>query len=188
MIAFEPYPERPIDEGMAMARDWLQSRKIPDQYAVVETVMSNIDRTALAALIAKYALRQEFTGAWKYLDLPYWLARAARNAAVLGLERRSPCNVLDLGSGGGQTLAICNALGHSSVGLEMPSAANDRTKTGLDYPFPIYDDLEILLGTHREFQLILPGVRLKSFNRKFDVVTAYLAFFHYVYFDNTLEI
>ena len=185
MITFEPNPLRPLDEGMAMAKDWLQSRKIPNQYAVVEKVMSNIDRTRLAALIAIHEPRRDLIGGWKYLDLPYWLARCARNASVLGLEKFKGGNVLDIGSGGCHWLAICKAHGFRATGLEikLPNAISNvdpafRPQESSVSSLQIYDELEIMLKTRRFYQWLMPKAKMRTFNRKFNIVTSYLACFH----------
>jgi predicted TPR repeat methyltransferase len=55
-----------------------------------------------------------------FLDLDYWLEVNILRAAKLGLHRRSGIAVLDLGSGTGLLLYICEVLGHRAIGLDLP--------------------------------------------------------------------
>src|SRR5689334_17865572 len=55
----------------------------------------------------------------KYADLPFWIANKVHPAAFLNLDKRSPLDILDIGTGAAHFPAVCQALGHRVVGIDI---------------------------------------------------------------------
>src|SRR4249920_2891537 len=80
-----------------------------------------------AAVEAAQGLRQSVQARWphdapKFLDLDRWLEVNLARAEKLGLNEPRNLKVLDLGSGAGQFLFVCNSLGHEVIGVDLPEA------------------------------------------------------------------
>jgi SAM-dependent methyltransferase len=176
-MSFSPDHTRSVEDSLAVAEAWLKAKKIPRQYRIVTEIMAKVDRDRLSFVLAKYTKTPPPGGFMKYLDMPYWLARFAQRAAVLDLDGRKPGAVLDLGAGGGHWLAVCKHYGWRCTAVDMKNAVVGENMAAL----PFYEDLAALLGIRRYIHRILPGRPLRPLNRKFDLITAFLAFFHEIW-------
>lgn len=131
----------------------------------VSGLLSGLDREGLDALCRSTAEQRDHK--LSYGDADLWVTRALREAKLLGLDRSSPLDVLDIGMGPGYSLYVCQRLGHRCVGLDRPG----------HYPF--WQDLRALLGITRIIEhTIKPYEQLPSMGR-FDLVTSYRAQFNY---------
>ena len=94
----------------------------------------------------------------KYGDIPYWIASKVPHAIALGLDKSPPMNILDIGTGCAHLLAVANALGHRSVGI--------------DVSYQLYDDVCAALGIDRRIIPVKAREKLPGFGMRFDLITA----------------
>jgi len=155
--------ERACEMEATLARDGRLFR-------MYRRAIAAIDPQAISKIQRKYRTDlADFDpdGPFKYGDIPFWVAHKAQHAALLELDRRAPCSLLDIGTGCAHFLAIANALGHRSVGIDV------------DMPF--YADVCNALGIDRRCCTVKAGERLPSFGMRFDVVTAFWTNFNYIF-------
>ncbi|MGI8841297.1 MAG: hypothetical protein ACR2F8_11050 [Caulobacteraceae bacterium] len=93
---------------------------------------------------------------YKYFDVCFWIKDKIERAKRLGLFDLSPLRILDLGTGAGHFPAVCAALGHEVIGL--------------DVEVPLYTDLARLMKVDRRIFRLSPGRPLPDLGR-FDVIT-----------------
>ena len=101
------------------------------QRAMYDRVADSIDGEAYAALQDKYREEVEQSdelAVTKYLDLAPWFMIHSRLARLLDIDTRPKCSILDIGTGGGQFLAIAKAYGHDVQAFDQPKP-------------PVYGDL-----------------------------------------------
>jgi len=142
------------------------------QRALFHRVAGAIDPTAHQALQDKYrsaALTSDPTYMYKYLDLAHWLKDKVARAFAMGLAEDPPLRILDLGTGAGHFLAVCNALGHQTVGVDLE--------------FPLYVDLCALMGVDRRTWRVSPREALPETLGVFDLITAFQVKFDALGFD-----
>ncbi len=132
------------------------------QRALFHRVAGAIDPAAHQALQDKYrsaVLTSDPTYMYKYLDLAHWLKDKVARAFAMGLAEGPPLRILDVGTGAGHFLAVCNALGRQTVGVDLE--------------FPLYVDLCALMGVDRRTWRVKPGEALPETLGVFDLVTAF---------------
>jgi SAM-dependent methyltransferase len=93
---------------------------------------------------------------YKYFDVCFWIRDKIERAKRLDLFDRPPLRILDLGTGAGHFPAVCAALGHEVIGL--------------DVEVPLYTDLARLMKVDRRIFRLSPRQPLPELGR-FDVVT-----------------
>ncbi len=127
----------------------------------------NRNRTIQTIDLDKFAkIRQRYhTGSvaerWsKFLDLERWIDINLTRIRRTGLDAKLSQRVLDLGCGAGYFIYIAQLLGHDCVGLD----------TGEE---PMFAEITRLLGVQRVVWRIQPFVPLPSFDKKFNLITAY---------------
>lgn len=98
------------------------------------------------------------SGPEKYVDIPFYISARMRSVLTLGFADCQPKDILDIGAGPGHFGAICNGLGHRTLGI--------------DVEFQLYEDLCEALGVERQVCPVYRQEKLSSFDRKFDIVTA----------------
>jgi hypothetical protein len=128
-------------------------------------VIDRIDAERFAAIRARYRESDPDPGSSKYLDLQSWTRVAVGRARGLKLHRRSPCDVLDLGTGCGYFPLVCRHYGHRALALDL--ADND-----------LYNEMIELLGIDRRPFAIRARVPLPRFETRFDWVTAFMICFN----------
>ena len=142
--------------------------------ALFQRVVGRIDPDAHLALQDKYrsdARINDPTYMYKYLDVCPWLKDKVARAFSMGLVDSPPLCILDLGAGAGHFLAVCNALGHRTVGIDLE--------------FPLYIDLCALMDVDRRTWRVNPGQPLPATLGRFDLVTAFQLKFDALGFDRT---
>lgn len=140
--------------------------------ALFHRVAGRIDPAAHLALQDKYRSAPGFddpTYMYKYLDVCHWLKDKVARAFSMGLADSPPLRILDLGTGAGHFLAVCNALGHETVGIDLE--------------FPLYVDLCALMGVDRRTWRVSPRQPLPRSLRRFDLITAFQVKFDALGFD-----
>ncbi|MGA8656573.1 MAG: class I SAM-dependent methyltransferase [Chthoniobacterales bacterium] len=131
----------------------------------IAQLLKGLDPSEFRRLRAKYGVAGE-TKAWpKYVDERRWLKLAIEQAQELCLDRRKPSRILDLGSGAGYFLYVCQHLGHDGLGLD------------LDWP-PLYHETFKLLGLQRVIWHIDPFEPLPDLTKSFHLVTAFAICFN----------
>jgi hypothetical protein len=93
---------------------------------------------------------------YKYFDVCFWIKDKLERAKRLNLFDRPPLRILDLGTGAGHFPAVCAALGHEVIGL--------------DVEVPLYTDLARLMKVDRRIFRLSPRQPLPDLGR-FDVIT-----------------
>ncbi len=93
---------------------------------------------------------------YKYFDVCFWIKDKIGRAQRLGLFDRPPSRILDLGTGAGHFPAVCAALGHEVIGL--------------DVEVPLYTDLARLMKVDRRIFRLSPRQPLPELGR-FDIIT-----------------
>ncbi|MDQ3275315.1 MAG: class I SAM-dependent methyltransferase [Actinomycetota bacterium] len=105
-------------------------------------------------------------GSSKYIDLAPWIRENVDRYFRYGLHRTKPgARVLDLGCGSGFFLLVCRHFGLQPLGLD----------TDLD---PLYTRQINFFGLERVEHRIVPGDYLPVFERRFDLVTAFMIGFN----------
>ena len=127
-------------------------------------LVSQIDRAEVERIRTRY--RDGVASHWtKYLDLEKWLKVNLRYAMRLHLLEQPPGAVLDLGCGGGYFLFVCRQLGCRTLGVDLDTD-------------PLFNDIVHLLDVERIGWRVEPFVKLPDFQRKFDLITAFMITFN----------
>jgi SAM-dependent methyltransferase len=151
---------KPLDPLNKRVEAWRVVIEDERQRAIYDRVAASVDRNAYAGLQRKHAPEVERNpqrAVTKYLDLAPWFMIHSRLARLLDLDTRSPCSILDIGSGGGQFLAIAKAHGHEVLGFDMPEPQ-------------LYGDLFGLFGIDRVEGGVKLGEPLPTEIGRFDLV------------------
>jgi hypothetical protein len=106
----------------------------------------------------------------KYLDPTTWFESKLRLCYILGLDKKPPMRILDLGTGPGHFPFVAHFYGHSVLGTDLPA----RTR-GAGH---IYDALCDLYRVERIGLEIKPNTPLEGIPGRYDMVTAFLAAFN----------
>lgn len=136
-----------------------QSIADPRHRAAYDAASERIDANEYAALQAKWRDRlidfdPKFI--YKYFDVCFWIKDKIERAQRLGLFERPASRILDLGTGAGHFPAICAALGHEVIGL--------------DVEVPLYADLARLMKVDRRIFRLVPRQPLPELGR-FDLIS-----------------
>ena len=113
----------------------------------------------------KYAVDDPGDAPPKYLDLEHWIRTNLQRVRELGLDYAPRSRILDLGCGAGYFLYINKLLGHEILGLDLDE-------------LPMFRELIELLQIPRTIARIEAFQPLPKFDRKFDIITAYLICFN----------
>src|SRR5215468_799377 len=130
-----------------------------------EGLIKVIDRKQFEAVRKRHFDRDPGNGWVKYLNLRNWMAVNLKRVRSLGLDRGIRRHILDLGCGAGYFLFITQCLGHDVVGLDLDDNA-------------FFTDMIFMLGLSRVIWRVRPFVRLPKFDRKFDLITAFMICFN----------
>lgn len=130
-----------------------------------ETIIATIDRKKFQAIYDRHAV-EDPGGSWrKYLDLPTWITINLRRVQELELDWGRRQSVLDIGSGAGYFLYICKWLGHQTLGLDIADVG-------------MFGEMFAALGLRRVIARVAAFQPLPAFDRKFDLVTAFMICFN----------
>ena len=155
---FAPQPMVPLKARAAEIEATIGD---PIQLALFRRILDRVDPKAHLALQDKYrqaAAASEPGYIYKYLDLAFWIRDKIVKAFAMDLASGTTSQVLDLGTGAGHFLAVCDALGIEGVGIDV------------DVPF--YIDMCALMEVDRRSCRIEPSKALPNLGR-FDLVTAF---------------
>jgi len=130
-----------------------------------EKIIARIDRPKFQTIYERYAVANTRGGRRKYLDLKRWVALNLQRVRELDLDWGRRKQILDIGSGAGYFLYICQSLGHDALGLDIDNV-------------PMYAEMFRLLGLKRVLWRIEAFQPLPAFERKFDLITAFMICFN----------
>jgi SAM-dependent methyltransferase len=133
---------------------------------VCERLVDEMDKDGFDEIFRKHSAYFRRSPYSKYLDARRWLVESASRYFRYGFHKLpAGQNVLDIGSGGGYFLAVCRHMGHEVCGLDTRD-------------WPLFDDLIAYFDIPRAEHRIEAGVPLPRFERKFDLVTAFMTGFN----------
>jgi SAM-dependent methyltransferase len=107
----------------------------------------------------------------KFLNLEHWLDINVRRAAKLGLDRATGLNVLDLGSGTGLFLFVCEALGHTATGVDLPEESLDSPEREIYGAMPAAFGVQVIPRYVHAFEHL-------DVTGKFDLITSFMVCFN----------
>jgi len=133
---------------------------------------------------SKYAEMQEFqlsgesklrldSDMVKYIDPAIWFDGKLRMVFMAGLHKRSPMDILDIGTGPAHFPVAAEFYGHRVIGTDLP-----YKKTGELEPGNLYEALGEIYGITRIPMKVQEYVPLPKLDRRFGMVTAFLAAFN----------
>lgn len=141
----------------------------PRALEIFRRTINSLDVDAVNSLKATYSSaldNYDPNGMYKYLDIPYWVGHKVNYAIMLDLDRRPPSALLDIGTGAAHLLAIANALGHRTIGIDIHE--------------PFYIDVCAALNIDRRTCRVSARTLLPSLGSRFDIVTALWTVFNYI--------
>ena len=109
----------------------------------------------------------------KYLDCVSWFEHKFRFAHQLGLDKKPPMRILDLGTGPGHFLVIARFYGHEAVGTERQDHADTMRATHF------YNKLAELYRIERIRHRVLPYQEVSDLPSDFQLVTAFSVAFNW---------
>ena len=149
-------PLEPLDLRIKEIEDGIAD---PAYKKVFRTAADRIDAEEYALAQSKWRDRlvdYDPKFIYKYFDVCFWMKDKLERAKRLNLFDRPPLRILDLGTGAGHFPAVCAALGHEVIGL--------------DVEVPLYTDLARLMKVDRRIFRLSPRQPLPDLGR-FDVIT-----------------
>ncbi len=130
-----------------------------------EKIIASIDQREFQAIHDRYAVDSPSDGWMKFLDLKRWIGTNLRRVHELDLDWGRRKRILDIGSGAGYFLYICQWLGHDPLGLDIDEV-------------PMYAEMIRMLGLKRVLWRVNAFEPLPAFEHKFDLITAFLICFN----------
>ena len=153
-----------FDSARRHTRAIVRNRRFPARITA-STIIKSIDARRFEEIRWKYAVDDPGDAPPKYLDLEHWIRINLQRLRELGLDYAPRSRILDLGCGAGYFLYINKLLGHEILGLDLDD-------------LPMFRELIELLQIPRTIARIEAFHPLPKFDRKFDVITAYLICFN----------
>jgi SAM-dependent methyltransferase len=165
----------PVSERIAQFREMYGDKKeYTRQFAIFERGCGWLDMDRVDAMRAKWLpvlARNSKIDYVKYFDTVYWLWHKSAYLAWLDLDRLPPQSVLDLGSGPGHFLFLCQAYGHTAIGVD------------LDYD--VFRDLCDMQQVDYRVTRVEAATPLPDFGRSYDLVAAIWLKFDERYIEGT---
>jgi hypothetical protein len=109
----------------------------------------------------------------KYIDPAAWFDSKLRLALRAELHTRAPLDILDLGTGPAHWPAVAQFYGHRVLGSDLPQRTTGQLERG-----HLYDALADIYGVRRIPLRISAFTPLPPLERRFGMVTAFLAAFN----------
>lgn len=127
-------------------------------------LLSSIDQEEFRKLL-KYKDDTGHPQYKKYFNAPYWLRLNVQRALYLGLNRAKPMSILDIGSGFGYFPYAAHFYGHEVVAIDLPGDT-------------LFEKAAEFFKLDRRDYTIKSLTKIKSFKKKFDLVTAFQVCFN----------
>ena len=121
-------------------------------------------RENLKTIAPKYAKQYPGESFEKYLNTKVWIFENLVRVYSLGLHRKTPIRILDIGTGAGYFPYICNYYGHIAEAVDLPS--NE-----------MYNEIMQLLSITRHIDCIKPFTDLKI-KKQYDLITGFMICFN----------
>ena len=153
-----------FDSARRHTRAIVRNRRFPSRITA-EAVVKSIDARRFEEIRRKYAVDDPGDAPPKYFDLEHWIPINLQRVRGLRLDYAPRSRILDLGCGAGYFLYINKLLGHEILGLDLDD-------------LPMFRELNELLEIPRIIARIGAFQPLPKFDRKFDIITAYLICFN----------
>ena len=153
-----------FDSARRHTRAIVRNRRFPARITT-GAIIKSIDARRFEEIRRKYAVDDPGDAPPKYLDLEHWIRTNLQRVRELGLDYAPRSRILDLGCGAGYFLYINKLLGHEILGLDLDE-------------LPMFRELIELLQIPRTIARIEAFQPLPKFDRKFDIITAYLICFN----------
>jgi len=153
-----------FDSARRHTRAIVRNRRFPVRITP-GAVIKSIDARRFEEIRRKYAVDDPGDAPPKYFDLEHWIPINLQRVRDLRLDYAPRSRILDLGCGAGYFLYINKSLGHEILGLDLDD-------------LPMFRELNELLEIPRIIARIGAFQPLPKFDRKFDVITAYLICFN----------
>jgi SAM-dependent methyltransferase len=128
-------------------------------------ITKTIDQEKFRKIYQRHAVADPGDAWPKYLDLQPWMEINLQRVRNLGLDLGGRKRVLDIGSGTGYFLYICQYLGHDVLGLDLDEE-------------PGFTEMIELLGVKRKVWRVEAFKPLPDLGPKFDVITAHMICFN----------
>jgi len=128
-------------------------------------ITQTIDREKFQQIYDRYAMHDPGDEWPKYLEIERWMEINLKRVRDLGLDLGGRKRVLDIGSGTGYFLYICQYLGHDVLGLDLDE------ETG-------FKEMTELLGVKRKIWRVEAYQPLPELGPKFDVIAAHMICFN----------
>jgi SAM-dependent methyltransferase len=125
-----------------------------------DEVIRTINRHNFEEIRARHGMEDPGEEPPKYLDLPVWIEANLKRIRDLELDMGRRRRVLDIGSGTGYFLYICQLLGHDAIGIDLDE-------------MPMFNEMIDLLDIDRYVWRVQPFVPLPALGAKFDVITGH---------------
>lgn len=109
----------------------------------------------------------------KYIDPSTWFESKIDQALRLGLDKRPPTDILDIGTGPAHFPVVAEFYGHHVIGTDLPYRATGKLERG-----HIYDALADIYKVKRIPLKIEAFAPLPPLDRRYGLVTAFLAAFN----------
>lgn len=109
----------------------------------------------------------------KYIDPTVWFESKLVLAQICGIDKRAPIDILDIGTGPGHWPVVAEFYGHRVLGSDIPQRASGMLEKG-----HLYDVLGDIYKIRRIPLRIDQFTPLPPLERRFDLVTAFLAAFN----------
>lgn len=109
----------------------------------------------------------------KYIDPSIWFESKIDQALRLGLDKREPMDILDIGTGPAHFPVVAEFYGHHVVGTDLPYRTTGKLERG-----HIYDALADIYRVKRIPLKIEAFTPLPPMDRRYGLVTAFLAAFN----------
>ena len=130
-----------------------------------EKIIGGIDPVQFQAIHDRYAIDHSVGGWRKYLELERWIRINLWRVQELDLDWGRRQSILDLGSGAGYFLYICQWLGHRTLGLDLDDV-------------PMFGEMFRALRLRRVVWRVEAFQPLPDLGRKFDLITAFMICFN----------
>jgi SAM-dependent methyltransferase len=145
-------------------RRLLLKKRMPQDFGA-DAIIKTIDREKFEKIRRRFHVDNPGDTPAKYLDLPTWLNANLERIRDLELDLGCRRRVLDIGSGSGYFLYICQLLGHEAVGLDVDD-------------MPMFNETVKLLSVKRVVWRVRAFVPLPDLGKRFDLITAHMICFN----------
>ena len=128
-------------------------------------ITQTIDREKFQQIYDRYAMHDPGDEWPKYLEIERWMEINLKRVRDLGLDLGGRKRVLDIGSGTGYFLYICQYLGHDVLGIDLDEERG-------------FTEMVELLGVKRLIYRVEAYQPLPDLGPRFDVITAHMICFN----------